>query len=171
MPEELKQAEEEYLDKYKTYVNKYVNWLKESKGTVFRLKGQPSFHTSNCWEGDSHTTYFGGYCKIVGEGKNGQPIVRHMRMDLVVSYNPFYPDQKMLNNTRYYVNIHNYTGYSYESLMDIIESPVPESEVIPFVKDIMDDDYELKGYMVDPEDVTNNTPPWWRRHSRDEKYI
>ena len=73
--------------------------------------------------------------------------------------------------TRYYVNVHNFTGYSYSDLMDIIDQPVNESELIPFVKDIMDDDYELRGYMVNSEDIKNNTPPWWRNHSRNEKFI
>ena len=92
-------------------------------------------------------------------------------MDTVVRQNMLFPDQEMLNNVRYYVNIHNFTGYTYESLMDIIDDKVDEEDLIPFVKDIMDDDYELRGYMVNIEDVENNTPPWWRRHSRDEKYI
>ena len=92
-------------------------------------------------------------------------------MDIIARNNIFYPEQKMLNNVRYYVNIHNFTGYSYSDLMDIIDRPINESELIPFVKDIMDDDYELRGYMVNSEDIENNTPPWWRTHSRDEKII
>lgn len=170
MPEELKQAYQDYVDKYNTFKNKYISWLKETKGTVFKLKSIPSFHSNNPFEGDSVTTFNNGYCKIIGE-KNGNPIVRYMHMDTVVRRNVLWPDQGILNNTRYYINIHNYTGYTYESLMDIIGDKVNESDLIPFVKDIMDDDYELKGYMVDSDDVVNNTPPWWRKHSRDEKYI
>lgn len=168
--EELKQAYQDYLDKYNTYKEKYISWLKETKGTVFRLKDIPPYHFNNPFEGDSVITFNDGYCKIIGE-KNGNPIVRYMHMDTVARGNVFCPDEKMLNNTRYYVNIHNFTGYTYESLMDIIGDKVDESDLIPFVKDIMDDDYELKGYMVSIEDVENNTPPWWRIHSRDEKII
>lgn len=168
--EELKQAYQDYLDKYNTYKEKYISWLKETKGTVFRLKDIPSYHFNNPFEGDSVITFNDGYCKIIGE-KNGNPIVRYMHMDTVSRWNVFWSDEKMLNNTGYYVNIHNFTGYTYESLMDIIDDKVDEEDLIPFVKDIMDDDYELKGYMVSIEDVENNTPPWWRTHSRDEKII
>ena len=170
MPEEVKQAYQEYVDKYNTYKEKYISWLKETKGFVFRLKDIPSYHFHDPFEGDSSTTYNCGFCKIIGEN-HGKPIVRYMHMDIVVRQNMLFPDQEILNNTRYYVNIHNFTGYTYESLMDIIGDKVDEEDLIPFVKDIMNDDYELKGYMVDPEDVKNNTPPWWRRHSREEKYI
>lgn len=170
MPEELEQAKQEYLDKYKIYKDKYINWLKESKGTIFKINVPPSFHMCDGFEGDSGTTYFGGYCKIIGEN-DGDPIVRYMHMDLVVHQNHFYPDQKMLNYVKYYVNIHNFTGYTYESLIDLIDRPANKSELIPFIKDIMDDDYELKGYMVDSKDIENNTPPWWKNHSKDEKYI
>lgn len=170
MPEELEQAYQEYMDKYNTYKDKYISWLKESKGTIFKLKELPSYHTNNPFEGDNSTTYFGGYCRVSGE-KQGNPIVRFMHMDIIVRNNIFYPEQKMLNNVRYYVNIHNFTGYSYSDLMTIIDRPINESELIPFVKDIMDDDYELSGYMVNSEDIKNNTPPWWRNHSRNEKFI
>lgn len=170
MPEELEQAYQEYMDKYNIYKDKYISWLKESKGTIFKLKELPSYHKNNPFEGDSSTTYFGGYCRVSGENQ-GSPVVRFMHMDIVVRNNIFYPEQKMLNNTRYYVNIHNFKGYSYSDLMAIIDRPVNESELIPFVKDIMDDDYELRGYMVNSEDIKNNTPPWWRNHSRNEKFI
>ena len=170
MPEEVKQAYQEYVDKYNTYKEKYISWLKESKDIIFKIKPVPSLHSNSLFEGDSLTRYSNGYGKVIGE-KNGNPIVRYMHMDIVVRQNTLFPDQGILNSTRYYVNIHNYTGYTYESLMDIIDDKVNESELIPFVKDIMNDDYELKGYMVDPDDVVNNTPPWWKRHSREEKYI
>lgn len=168
--EEKEQAYQEFTDKYNIYKDKYISWLKESKGTIFRLKNFPSYHFNNPFEGDSSTTYYGGFCKIIGE-KYGHPIVRYMHMDVVVKQNMLFPNQEILNNTRYYVNIHNYTGYTYETLMDIIDDKVDEEDLIPFVKDIIDDDYELKGYMVKIEDVENNTPPWWRTHSRDEKII
>lgn len=170
MPEELEQAYQEFIDKYNVYKEKYVSWLKETKGTIFKLKELPSFHTNNPFEGDSFTRYFGGYCKVSGENL-GKPIVRLIHMDVCTRQNHFWPNQKMLNMTRYYVNVHNFTGYSYSDLMDIIDRPVNESELIPFVKDIMDDDYELRGYMVNSEDIKNNTPPWWRNHSRNEKFI
>lgn len=166
MPEELVQAKQEYLDKYKIYQDKYIKWLKDTKGMIFKIKVPPTFHTHNPFEGDSYTTYNGGYCKIVGENYDEhivKPIVRYMHMDLNVRQNFFFQEQKMLNTVRYYVNVHNFTGYTYESLMnEVIDMPVDESELIPFVKGVMDDDYEIEGYMVSLEDIENNTPPWFK---------
>lgn len=159
MPEELQQLYQNYVGSFKIYQKKYINWLKETKGMIFKLKVPPTFHTNNPFEGDSLTVYNGGFCKIIGE-HFGRPIVRYMHMDLHTHQNHFYPDEKLLNYTKYYVNVHNFTGYTYESLMDIIERPACKSELIPFVKDIMNDDYEIKGYMVHIDEIENNIKPW-----------
>lgn len=162
MPEELEQAKQEYIDKYNVFKDKYISWLKKSKGTIFKLVVPSVWHTSNPFEGDTETKYYGGFCSIIGE-QYSNPIVRYMHMDLVVHQNPLFPDQNVLNYARYYVNIHNYTGYTYSSLIDIIDRPATEDELIPFVKDIMCDDYEIRGFMVDSEDIKNNTPPWQKK--------
>ena len=159
MPEELQQLYQNYVDRFKIYQENYINWLKETKGTIFKLKVPHTFHGNNPFEGDSLTVYNGGFCKIIGEHFD-RPIVRYMHMDLHTHQNHFFPDQKLLNYTKYYVNVHNFTGYTYESLMDIIERPACKSELIPFVKDIMNDDYELRGYMVPIDDIENNIKPW-----------
>lgn len=82
-----------------------------------------------------------------------------MHMDGVSSRSPFYTDE---NWFRYYVSVRNFTGYSYESLIDIIDGPATEEELIPFVVDIMNADYELNGYLIDPENIKNNVKPWMR---------
>ena len=46
--------------------------------------------------------------------------------------------------------------------MDIIERPACNSELIPFVNDIMNDDYELSGYMMHVDDIINNIKPWMK---------
>lgn len=161
MPEELEQLYKNYIDSFNIYQENYINWLKETKGKIFKLKNIPSFHTNDGLNGDSNTIFFDGYCKIIGEYENTErPIVRLMHMDLCVSENVFYPEDKMLNRTRYYVNAHNFTGYTYSSLMDIIDKPLNESEIIPFVKDIMNDDNELVGYMISGESIKNNIKYW-----------
>ena len=65
MPEELKQAYQELIDKYNAYKDKYASWLKETKGKIFKLKELPSFHTNNPFEGDSFTRYFGGIVRFL----------------------------------------------------------------------------------------------------------
>ena len=159
MPEELNKLYQNYVDSFKIYQEKYIKWLKETKGIIFKLRVPPTFHSNNALEGDSLTVYNGGFCKIVGEDSD-RPIVRYMHMDLHNHQNLFCPDDKLLNYTKYYVNVHNFTGYTYESLIDIIERPACKSELIPFVKDIMNDDYEIKGYMVHIDEIENNIKPW-----------
>ena len=166
MPEELNKLYQNYIDSFKNYQEKYINWLKETKGTIFKLKVPPTafhsaFYVNNPFESDSLTICNDGFCKIIGEN-SGRPIIRFMHMDLYNYQNFFFPDQKILDHTKYYVSVHNDTDYTYESLMDIIERPACNSEIIPFVNDIMNDDYELRGYMMHVDDIINNIKPWMK---------
>lgn len=159
IPKEITEAYKEYIFKYEVYKKKFISWLKETKGTIFKLKDEQPYHTCNSFEGAASTTFFGGYCKIEDD-ESGRLVVRLMHMDGVSSWNHFYHDE---NWFRYSVSVRNFTGYSYESLMNIIDRPATEEELIPFVTDIMSERYEIDGYFLNAEDIKNNRKPWEHR--------
>ena len=147
------------LDELRTdYLNKATALFKENENKIFRLKRE-IFHYNYVLDPEVSTTYYDGYIKIIGHRENGQPIVRLMHIDLRV--NGYMFEEK---KARYYVNVHNFYGYTYSSLIDFIDDCVDdESELPQFVLDVLNDDYEIDGYIVHIDEVQNNIKPWEKK--------
>lgn len=52
------------------YLRKSVELIKKNKDKIFSIVPLDSFHTTVPFEGDSSTTYYDGYLRIVGEQEN-----------------------------------------------------------------------------------------------------
>ena len=147
----------------KEYLKKSVELIKANRDKVFSIAPQESYHYCDPFEGDSGTTYFEGYVRIAGEQSDGNPLVRIVHADIIVHMNHFYPDQKALNNCKRYIKFNTWTGYSWDSLVDLVGDVVDEDKILPFFKDILYSDDKVVGYMMKEEDIRNNIKPWERR--------
>ena len=142
------------------YLRKSVELIKKNKDKIFSIAPLDSFHTNDPFEGDSSTTYYDGYIRIVSEQENGCLLVRLVHDDIVVHTNQMFPNQKMLNYCKHYIRFKTWTGYDWFSLVDLIGDVVEDDKLLPFFKDILYSDDELVGYMVNTEDIEKNIKPW-----------
>ena len=142
------------------YLRKSIELIKKNKEKIFSIALLDSFHTNDPFEGDSSTTYYSGYLRIVDEQENGRLIVRLVHDDIVVRNNHIYPNQEALNYCKHYIRFKNWTGYGWSSLVDLIGDVVEDDKLLPFFKDILYSDDELVGYMVNTEDIEKNIKPW-----------
>ena len=142
------------------YLRKSVERIKKNKDKIFSIAPLDSFHTTVPFEGDSSTTYYDGYLRIVGEQENLRLVVRLVHDDIVFRNNFMYPDQQAFHYCKHYIRFNTWTGYGWFSLVDLIGDVVEDDKLLPFFKDILYSDDELVGYMVNTEDIEKNIKPW-----------
>jgi len=146
------------------FANKAVELIKEKKDCIFllNLDDVPMVrHSHNIFEGDSSDRVIRGWVGIVGTvEKTKRPLVRIVDADILRRANIFYPDQKMLNNERVCVRANTWTGYTWESLINLVGDTVDDSDIPPLFRELLYNDECFDTYEMTQEAVDNMRTPW-----------
>lgn len=150
----------EYADKCRKYIERHIS-------SIFRCRQE--FHhfnhilsTEYC-EAGSTDLIVGAYGKITGFKEDGEPLVRLLSLEKLANFG-FFTGKSDYAVT---VNLRNWTGYTYESIAEILDDFVEdESKLSDFILDSFykdDTDMTSGKWKITMDDFNNNIRPWVKK--------